>query len=124
MQSRTTTTSGPEVYLKFEPLAPACQPAWVTRHDGATLLTIDPSTTKFQALTWVVDHLTPAEQDAYRAAYGGPPRGEHGPDDWTADEPVDVEVPPSLVLHPAVPQIADVRCSREYRSRTQFRRFA
>ena len=88
----------PEVYLEFEELPPACRPCWVVREQGAVLLRIDPRATCLQASEWIVRHLTPAEANAIRAAYGVGPVGEHVPVEWLSDEMVPTFVPDSLRL--------------------------
>ena len=88
----------PEVYAQIKPLPPACQPAWVVREDGATLVTVNPGTTFAQIIAWVVDHLTVDELNAYRAAYGEPPVGQHLSDFWLSDQPMSDWLPDSLSL--------------------------
>lgn len=88
-----------EVYLQFKLLSPASQPCLVVREDGATLLTIDPRSRRGEVSSWVVEHLTRTEQNAYRAAYGQPPVDQPLDDRLFSDDPVILHIPESLRLH-------------------------
>ena len=95
-----------DLYLQFRVLPDSCRPCWLYREDGATLIAIDPRTTKAEAIVWCVDNLTTAELNAYRAAYGLPCVGVPLPEGVMVDEPVDCYIPPALRLrNAAVPAL-------------------
>lgn len=96
-----STTRTIEHYIEIRPLPAECQPAWVVRHDGGTLVAIDPRATRAEVVTWVVDHLTDTEQNAYREAYGQPPVGQPLDDSWMADQPFPAVLPATLVMEMA-----------------------
>lgn len=85
-----------EMYLIFQLLPLTCRPAWLYREDGATLVAVDPRSTKAETTAWAVEHLTPAELNTMRAAFGAPPVGQPCPDHWLDDTPVDTNVPEML----------------------------
>jgi hypothetical protein len=88
----------PTVRLQFRHLPESCQPGWVVRHRGVTLVAIDPRTTNRTATEWIVTALTTDELNVVRTANGAPPVGEPCPDRWMEDCPVDTWVPMSLRL--------------------------
>lgn len=91
-------TSHVEVYETFYCLPDACRPAWVVREDGATLLIVDPRSTRRETVEWSADNLTEVEINAMRAAHGLGPIGSPCPDEWLTDDPVDTYIPPGLML--------------------------
>lgn len=91
-----------EIYLEYDQLPDVCRPCWVVRDEGATLVTIDPRTTKLEAIQWCVDNLTQVENDAYRAAFAAPPTGQPLPDRYLTSELVVPIVPPPLRLRGCV----------------------
>lgn len=93
-----TACTRTDCYLEIRFLPASCRPAWVARHDGATLVAIDPRTTRNELVGWAVTTLTVDEQNAYRAAYDQPGVGNPLDDDWMTDEPFPSDVPRSLVL--------------------------
>lgn len=98
-------TQKARIYLQFDELPEPCRPVLVVRDGGATLVTVDPRSTKFEATCYCADNLTAEELDAYREAFGAP-SGTVAPDTWTSDEPVVRYVPPALRLRPKVTAIS------------------
>lgn len=88
-----------EIYVIIRALRPACRPAWVVRDNGATLVAVDPRSTKGETTAWAVEHLTPAELSTIRAAYNVPPVGQPCPDHWLDDNPVNTLIPDPLRLY-------------------------
>lgn len=89
-----------ECYLEVAPLPPECWPAWVVRADGATLVTVDPSSTRAEVAGWSPDHLTEAEMNAYRVAYRQPLVGRPLDDWWMTAGGYPLDVPEQLRLLP------------------------
>lgn len=87
-----------EVYLQIRPLAPGARPAVLVRDDGATLIVVDPRTSRQECVDFFVTRLTRGELNAYRAAYRQPPVGRPLPDYWLSDDPLPTNVPASLRL--------------------------
>lgn len=77
------------------------RPAQVRRHEGVTLVAVDPRSTRLDVTAWAVDALTRDELDAFRVAYGQPPVGAPLDDAWMTDEPFPRTVPSSLRLETA-----------------------
>lgn len=102
------STDNPEVYLQYELLPPACRPVWVTRHDGATLISIDLRSTKLEATAGCADLLSPDELTYVRACFGIQPGGQ-APDTWTSDELVAPVLPEALRLGRGQRQDLDAR---------------
>lgn len=53
-------------------LADDAKPCRVVRRNGRSLLMVDPASSKMDVLEFCVDHLTDAENNALRLAYGQP----------------------------------------------------
>lgn len=96
----------PECYMQVKPLPPECWPAWVVREDGATLVTVDPSSTRVEIMEWCADHLSVPEMNAYRYAYRQPLVGRPVDDWWMEHECFPSQIPPSIRLQPAAPAAA------------------
>jgi hypothetical protein len=105
-----TTVFSTEHYMEIRFLPAPCRPCWLVRHDGVTLVAVDPRTTRAELVQWAVDNLSPAEQNAYRAAYNQPRHGLPLDDEWMGDDLIPHDMPPSLVmeLDPSTPpQVRD-----------------
>lgn len=90
----------PECYLEVAPLPPECWPAWVVRDDGATLVTVDPSSFRVEVAEWAPDHLTEAELNVYRVAYRQTLVGTPLDPWWEEAECYPLDVPRCLRLLP------------------------
>jgi hypothetical protein len=93
-----TALDAPTVYTQVRFLPEECRPAYVVRHLGVTLLAVDPRSASRELVAWSGEHLTLAERNAYRAAYGEPPVGEQMTSRWSTDLPVLTIIPEALKL--------------------------
>lgn len=101
-----------EVYLEVLPLPAACWPAWVVRDENATLVTVDPSSTRAEVALWAPLHLTEQEMNLYRYAYGQPLVPRPLDEWWMTDSCYPAEVPSMLQLPPLSQQEVAFRAQR------------
>jgi hypothetical protein len=57
-------------YVSFRSLPASLQPSYVRRLDDMTLLVVDPAAERSDVILWCREHLTPAERQYYREAFG------------------------------------------------------
>ena len=91
-------TDRAECRLTIRPLPLDCRPALVVRHNGVTVMAVDPTATRLEMMGWTADNLTEAELTIYRTAYGEPPVGQPVSEKWMGDDPVETYIPPVLTL--------------------------
>lgn len=90
------------VYVVHRQLPDSCWPAHVVRHEGITLLMVDPRCSKMDVHAYCTDHLTVDEINVLREAWSEPPVGQPM-SEWMMEGSADVWIPPSLRL-PTVSQ--------------------
>lgn len=100
----------PAVYLTIRHLHPLCQPAHVVRHDGKTLVMLDPRSLRAELVFWALDNLTDAERIAMRTAYDLDPDPTRPISDEVLDGDLgDEPIPTALRLPTLVPTRAAQR---------------
>lgn len=77
---RQPLTDTADVRVTIRPLRPGARPCFVTRHDGMTLLTIDPTAGKLEVADYCAQRLTTEEFQLLRRGYGAGPIGTPAPD--------------------------------------------
>lgn len=88
----------PLVRLRIRLLDPSCRPCRMRRRYGVTMVAIDPRASRCEITAWMVDNLTPLEQNIARSAFGLHAVEELVPlEEWMVDDdPCFLYVPPGL----------------------------
>lgn len=87
-----------DVYMQACSLPPSLYPGHLVRDETSTLIFFDPRASRVEMALWTADHLTTAEANAVRKAYGQPARGKGVLSDDLLDGQVATLVPEALRL--------------------------
>lgn len=68
-----TTAQPADVLFVLRELAAHMRPCFVHRHNGVTVVLMDPRSTRIDSITWIIDNLTVDERNIIRVAHGEPP---------------------------------------------------
>lgn len=96
------TTAAPvsllAIYIVYRDLPENCRPCHIVRHEGLTLVMVDPGSLRLDVHAYCIDRLTLAEHNALRRALNQPAVGAGPMSDAVMEGRAYATIPPSLQL--------------------------